>query len=275
MFDGRIEGQFAVPAGSVLTVTNSGGGPTAITIPSAAYYLTAAGGVAGLLATLQALLIASRPPSAGTWIVSMSTGPSGTGKITINCNDGALWSIVWTDTNLRDLLGFSADIVGATNAFTAPKQARGLWMPDTPLRLDGDIPAAPKVTDLRTSISPTFKVLGIKGNKGYRFKNVRWTKVPRAKYREAAAAIPNASYETFLNDVQLGEGHTWFVPVSLFQIYGLDSGVLTLVGGDANAGIGVAGWQLPDISSIEPPIDSPDGWTGFWRVEWPLIVSSG
>lgn len=256
--------------GSAISVTNSGGGPTVVTVPAASYYLTAAGTFAGLLATLQAQLIASRPPAAGTWTVTMSVGPNGTGQVTIACTDGVNFAITWTDTNLRDILGFSVNLAGAAS-YVSPKQALGLWIPDCPLRMDGDIPRALKTTDTRTTTSPTGKLFAIKGNRMYRAKNLRWTKVPRSRTFEGSAVLANASCERFYDDVILSEGHSWFVPASPLQIYAVDSGALTRIGADKN----ISGWGVPDLFEFDPKCDSGDGWTGYWQITWPEIQSDG
>lgn len=50
-----------------------------------------------------------------------------TGLITIDC-DGTTTGITWTDTGLRDLLGFTANLSGATS-YTGTHQARYVWRP--------------------------------------------------------------------------------------------------------------------------------------------------
>lgn len=270
-FDGRAEGQFIVPTGgTTLSVTNGAGGPTAVTVAAGAYFLTA------FLAALQAALIAQRPPSTGTWVVTLSTGASGTGKVTINCTQVAgTWSITWTDTTLRDLLGFTLNIVAVAVAQTGTKQARGLWIPDCPLNLDCDTARAPLVTDAISTVSPRGDVTTLEGNEMYRHTGMKWPLVSKAKVWEAAAAIVNASWETFWKDVHLGRGGlSWFTPGSKLQIYDHQSPSVQL-GIDANGGAGVGGWvATKGPTSIEPK--KHDGqWTGLWVIEIPELVSSG
>ena len=50
MTAGRVEARIKIPTGgSAVSATNSGGGPTTVTIPAGNYYYTAAGGISALL----------------------------------------------------------------------------------------------------------------------------------------------------------------------------------------------------------------------------------
>lgn len=55
-------------------------------------------------------------------------GISADGFVTLDDNGGANFTITWTDTALRDLLGFTADLAGA-NSYTASRKIRGAWYP--------------------------------------------------------------------------------------------------------------------------------------------------
>lgn len=172
--------------------------------------------------------------------------------------------------NLSTALANFAAMVGSR---TGANQARALWIPDCPLVVDGDPRRAPKVSDLRTTTSPTGAVYGLVGNTFYRQKNAKWSHVPEAKTWERSATIANASWETFFNETQLGLGSTtWFTPASPVQIY---DHLGRLAGGDANSGVGLAnGWQMTGVTSIEPKrVDT--SWTGLWSVQLPELVSSG
>lgn len=264
-YAGQIEGQMTMPTGITITVTNSGGAATVVSFTAGTYFPST------LITHIQAQLIAQRPPASGTWTVALSTGTSGTGKVSIQCTDAVSWSIAWTSTTLRDLIGFTADITGVTTTQTGTKCARGMVILDSPVRPDGDPKRAPKVTDLRTTQSPTGVVLGLVGNAFYRHTNLRWSHVPLARVWEveaAAAGNANGSWETFVNETQLGQASTWFTPSSLVKITDHQS---VVYGQD----LPVSGWYITGITSIEPKPADPSGWTGMWRIEIPQIVSSG
>ena len=77
-----------------------------------------------LLATMQAAIVAL---GAGYTSVTCTLDLA-TGFVTIG-NFDANATVTWTDTNLRDLLGFTATLSGATT-YTGTKPARYLWRPN-------------------------------------------------------------------------------------------------------------------------------------------------
>lgn len=54
-------------------------------------------------------------------------GVSSTGHVTIDNNGGANFALTWTDTDLRDLLGFTANLGGAANSYTGTRRMRGSY----------------------------------------------------------------------------------------------------------------------------------------------------
>lgn len=269
MIGGRLEAFITVPSGVGISATNNGGGPTTITITAGTYTPTT------LCAHVQTRLTADRAPSAGAWSVALSTGASGTGLVTIAMSAGT-FSIAWTSTILRDLLGFTANITAQTSA-TGTGQHRGLWLPKAPLDIEGDPDAAPKATDLRTTTSPSGLVIGLKGTRMYRHKALRWSHVLRRYTIKAAEVTANESLEQWLDDTQFGEGHAWFGVVSPFRAYWDSAGSDRAVGYALNAGAGpTAGWSLTGVSSLDSVITrKAEGWTGIWSVAFPQIVSAG
>lgn len=260
---GRVEARVTVPSSTTVSATNSGGGPTSVTLPAGTYYLTA------LLAALQTALTSGRAPSTGSWSVSLDVA---TGLVTINCT--GTWSLAWTSTNLRDLLGFTADISSSSTAQTGTKQARGLWLPGCPITLqESDPRQAPTVTDLRTTRGPTGIAFGLWGNSSYEHTGVVWPYVTKAQTWEQDANTTNASWEFFFRETQLGNGLSWFSVLSSVQIYDHTG---TLVGINANSGAGLTnGWQILGVGNIAPKRSLQDGSTLFWRIEIPTLVSSG
>lgn len=266
---GRVEARITAPAGVTVSATNSGGGPTSVTIPAGSYYLTAAGGISGLLAAFQSALNTTRAPSTGSWAVSLDTT---TGLVSISCT--GTWSLSWTSTTLRDLLGFTANISGVATTQTGTKQARGLWLPGCVLNVaDSDPRQAPIKTDLRSTMSPTGSVLGLWGNQMFRHATVSWPVVNISQVWEQNATTANASWQQFFTDTQLATGGLgWFSVLSPIQIYDHTN---TLVGTYGNSGAGLSGWQIVSLSDINPKRYDPNGWVGLWRLELPSLVSAG
>ncbi len=259
-----------VPSATSVSATNSGGGATTVTLTAGSYTTTS------LLTHLVAKLTADRAPSSGAWTASVSTGQSGTGLVTINCT--GTWSLSWTSTVLRDLLGHTGNYASVSAAQTGTINARGLWLPDCPMTIDGDPSRAPKVTDARASESPTGLVITLSGTSKRVHRGLKWSHVARAKTWEGAATTTYASLQQWLDDTQNGDGHTWFTPGSAFQAYWDNAGTDTLVGADLNAGAGpTAGWFLsPAIDDISNHVRRTSAdWLQMWSVEFPRIVSEG
>jgi len=265
-YSGRAEALIVVPTGgAAVAATNGGGGPSTCTLAAGNYFLTAAGGVSGLLAAFQTALNAGRPSG---WTVAMSTN----GVVTINCSSTP-YALTWTSTALRDLLGFAGNISSTSSPSIATKQAKGVWYPDCPLRLAGDPRMAPKQTDMVTLMSPTGNAVGLVSNVMRRHRGLVWSAVPAARFREASAALVNASWEMFVDDTQIGQGHAWFTPSSKVQIYYLEGSTDTVVGTDASSGAGVSGWFLP-IRGVESTLVN-QGWTGLHRIEIGDVTTAG
>ena len=250
-FDGRIEALMTVPSAVSINATNSGGGPTAVSITAGTYYPS------DLVAHVQTRLNAVRTPA--NWTVTLSTGASGTGKVTINWTGSGTYSIAWTSTTLRDVLGFTADLSGVTQgvASVSAKQARGLWIPDCPVNLSGDTTRAPVVTDAMPTVSPRGDVTVLVGNSMYRHVGVRYSHVVEAKIWEAAATITNASWETFWKDVYLGLGSiSWFAAGSKLKL-------VDHTGRTLNSDASISGWKATR-GPFDTEVKKVDrAWTGM------------
>lgn len=257
-FGGRIESIITVPAGVTVSATNGTGGPSVVTLTAGNYTATA------LLAHFVVRLNADRPTG---WTGSLSIGGAGTGRISI-AGTGA-WSLVWTSTILRDALGFTANITAVTGTQTGTGTARGLWLPDAVMQLDGDSARAPIVSDLRTSEGPTGNVYAMSGNIKYRHTNIKWSHVPRVRVHEAVAQFPGNTFETWMRQTQFGGIVPWVGPGAGFEIY--DHNEIKL-GSD----YGIVSWKIsPALSSIEPKRSSGSDWVGLWEIVFPSIVSAG
>ncbi len=257
-FGGRIEAIIAVPAGVTVSATNGTGGPSTVTLTAGNYTATA------LVAHFVARLNADRPSG---WTGSVSTGSAGTGYVSI-AGTGT-WSISWTSTTLRDALGFTANITAVTGTRTGTICARGLWMPDAVMQLDGDAARAPIVSDLRTTEGPTGNVYAMAGNTKYRHSNIRWSHVPRARVHETVAQYAGNTFETWMRQTQFGSIVPWIGPGAGFEIY--DHNEVKL-GSDYS----VVSWKIsPAITSIEPKRSGGSDWVGLYEIVFPTIVSAG
>jgi hypothetical protein len=263
-FDGRLEALITIPTGgATVAITRAGVGPVDATVAAGTYYFTAAGGVSSIITALQTAMNAV---STGWTVTHSLTGSSATGRVTINTT-GNPWSLTWTSTTLRDLLGFTGNIAGVSAAQTGTNQARGLWFPRAPLMLDGDPGMAPKESDLRTMQSPTGDVIGIVGNVRRVHKRLRWSHVPRDRYREVSASLDYASWEAFVDDTQIGEGLSFFAPAGKVQIYDHNG---AQVGADAS----VSGWYMKGVRAVDSRM-AVENFTGYFGVEIPEITTSG
>ncbi len=262
MYDGRMEGAIVVPAGITVSATNSGG-TSPVPMLAGTY-----SGPTALLAMMVAQLNATRLPA--TWSGSVSVGASGTGKASINWTGAGTYSITWTSTVLRDALGYTANLAAVTQgvASVAPKQVRALWFPDCPLNLDGDPRSAPRRSDRRASSDPSGNVYTHVGNTFYQLRNLRYSHVPIGRVWEANAATPNASWETFYGDTQLGIGLAWCKPGSRVIIYDHTG---ALVGSNGS----VSGWYLTNPTELDALTLSVDQWTGLYLIPIGNITSAG
>ena len=132
---GKLEGRVTIPtAGRDVDVVETGGNTFTATIPAGDYYLSSADSEANdLIAEIEAQL--EDGSAGGDYTVSIAAGEAGTGKVTITHDGGGSISAValtWTDSDLRDLLGFATDgdLAGALT-YTSAEQARMLWISDS------------------------------------------------------------------------------------------------------------------------------------------------
>lgn len=271
-YAGRLEGFMTMPTSVSASVTNNGGGPTTVNFTAGSYTITS------LCTHIQSALTSQRAPSSGSWSVSVSTGSSGTGKVTISMSSGT-FSITWSSTDLRDVLGFTANITSQTSS-TGSNNARGLWLPDCPVTISngGDPDSAPKTTDMRGVQSPYGVVTSYLNASFYGHDGLNYSHVARNKAWKTAESTTYESLQSWIDDTQFGAGHSWFSVGSPFLAYWSSNGSDRAIGYELNAGAGPsAGWYF------SPPIVKPsdhikqvqEPWLGIVRVSLPGIVSSG
>lgn len=208
----------------------------------------------------------------------------GSNAVTYTNGSDHFVSALYVGTGVGCAAGLPAGMSAALLSFATylqnqvgTEQARGLWFPDSPLSCDDHPSMAPDETDVRMSESPTGVVLGLSGNVKYVHTNVTWQRCPVSQIREAEATYANGSLETFFRDAVSGLGaHEWMGPASPMQIWWNSAGVDTLLGEDANAGTGTAGWTLVGVRNFRDVAKmSQPGWTGQWDVTFGRLVSEG
>jgi hypothetical protein len=262
MFATRFEGICTVPSATTVTATNSGGGPTSVSLTAGNYTPTS------FVTHLVARLNAVRTPA--NWSGSISAT---TGLVTLQCT--GTWALTFTTATVGTFLGYVGDIGSGSVAVSGTQNVRGYWLPDCPVAMDGDPTRAPYVTDLRTTESPSGKVYGVVSAAKYRHRNIRLTHVPRARMFTGAETTTYASWESWLKDTQFASGHAWYSAASGFQLYWDNANSAALVGADLNSGSGPsAGWFMTGMDSIEPQMSAPP-LVSYWAIQIPQIVSEG
>jgi hypothetical protein len=241
---------------------------------SSVYVVSGAGVATGLSANLATALTNFANAINAAWTVSLDTS-GGTGRMSIGWSGYSTptWSLAWSNTTMRDLAGFAADITAVTTTQIGTKQARGLWFPNCPLFVsESDPHMAPVQSDARSTVSPTGKALTLVGNYFRMHRNVRWSHVSIDRMREQSATYANASWRQFWDDTQLGRGLSWFSPGSALLIVDENGNVL---GSDFSvAGTGpTSGWQLVDPGDVQPKRVDAGGNTLYWTIELPELVA--
>jgi hypothetical protein len=251
---GYCEAVCVVPASTTLSATSNSGGPTSVPLTAGSYYMNE------LCAHVQAQLIATRPVTAGTWSVTLSAT---TGLVTIAVTAGT-FSITWTTAALGTMLGHST--ITTQTSVTGATACRGIFIPDRPLNIEDDPRAAPMVTDLRATDSPTGYGLAVVGNVKYRHNGLRWSHVSRERYLDTDSGV-TPSWARFVKNTQLGQGHAWFRPRSKVKIVD-QSG--ELIGSNDS----VTKWWMGGVTSVTAKKMS-EAWTGAWMIEIPMLTSDG
>lgn len=250
--NGRLEAKITVPTGGYsVSATNFSGGPSTCTIAAGSYYPST------LLTAFAAALNASRPSS---WVVFAGLGEGGTGIVTINGTSA--WSIVWTSTTLRDLLGFASNITAAVTQQAGVSAMKGVWLPDCPSMSEDDLTTGAYVSDQRASISPSGAVYTMVGNTYRRRRGDVWPAVSKDRARATTSAP--MTFEQFWYETQLGGYSAAFAGGSRLALY---------TDASANTLLGYYHATKRDTTDMDQMIAE---WAGRWKIELPeLILQSG
>ncbi len=127
---GKLEGRITIPSGGLAAMkcTDDLGGPTQVTITAGDYYWSSPDSGANTL--IEQIAADINAVMGKAWVLIPSVSEGGTGRINIGIV-GALGEVTWDVVAFRNLLGFDADLSGAT-AYDSPGQSLGLWLPDGP-----------------------------------------------------------------------------------------------------------------------------------------------
>lgn len=250
---GRIEAAIVFAANVTFQWTDSAGGPLTVTVTAGTYYIT------DLCATIQTAIrnLAGTVGDGAT--VSVSNGESGTGKVTIT---GSTFSITWTSTDLRDVLGFAGNITSQTSV-TGDKHAKGMWIPSVPKWTkhgddEGDDNSAVYVSDLRQTVSPQGHVKTLVNTRYSEYRGIRWEGVPQARARRMHESVTGESFERFWLDCILGD-QTYFQVGSALRLYW-----------DAGASDYIA-VRLVGMPEFDPGL-LVESWPGRYVIELPRLI---
>lgn len=256
MAKGRLEALITVPTGGWdCTIDDSGGGgAVTANVPAGEYYLNE------LIDELETQLNVAA--TTDTITVSGSLGEGGTGKTSITSSGNA--TLVWTSTDLRDLLGYTGNLtLVAATANTSTAQAKALWRPDC--EYDAPNAIAPWAgwleTDGRSVESPGGRLFSLIG-RSKRATWLRWHAVARTRASEANETTDNESFERFVRECIWGIDVTWATPGGPFRFFP-----------DADATDWVEyGVNLSEFREFKPE-HWADGWAGGpWRCGFPRLV---
>lgn len=197
MSKGHISAYYTVPSGGYVMSVNLGGGPVNATVPAGTY--------AGIVALMAAVRDALQTATATSFSVSINTTETvRTNRVTIDLTgSGGVWTLDWTDPELRDALGFAANLSGA-NAYTGTLPVPGVWTPDCPSApYYGNSDPGHTVAIMSQTKSGAGRVYTIVESEFVEQPEISWSHVS-APYARETRESTTVSFERWLRDTQLG-----------------------------------------------------------------------
>jgi hypothetical protein len=199
----KLEGRITVPSGGrAMTVQEftPNAGPVAVTVlGSGNYYLSSA---TSYLTTISAALTANGT-LAGTYSLVVD---STTGKTTLSATGVTTFSVTWTDTTLRDSLGFTGNLSGAAS-YESTKSSTLIWIPNVPRgparAPDGSNGVASR--DMTVTVSPDGSSKALFNSTRYS-DLLAWNRISGVKSWIVNESVGNESFESFwLNVIGAGQ----------------------------------------------------------------------
>ncbi len=262
--NGKLEAQITIPTGGwgVDILETGGGENVVVTIPAGLYFQSSDGGAGdSIFQTFEDLLNASA--LLATYVVTLAAGESGTGKYTLTASGGGITEVEWNwvggDTELRDLLGFAANLTGSL-AYTGTLQAQALWLPDYPFDSlnGGPLWSGWWETDQKNRENANGNAFSIIGRKK-QINSVNWNFASRAKCWAINEVTVNESFEQFLLD-GVWAGAAWGTSAGPVRFYGDADDDATFA---TYAAFGLENWR-PD--QVRP------GWVHGWVIVLPRLI---
>jgi hypothetical protein len=196
-----------------------------------------------------------------TFAVTIDATEGGTGKVTI-ANATGNFAITWTNTILRDLLGFSQGNLSGAATYTGASQAKGLYLPPAPMNsLFGAADKGFHEADGFATESPSGHVKAFFGNKK-QVNQIMWNGVTHARTRASAESVGNESFEQFWLDSILAEQEWATSPGGVLRFY------WSADNNSSHADYRAVGSMLQGFN----PEKLEDGWLGLWRVNFDRLV---
>jgi hypothetical protein len=249
---GRLEAQITVPTGGWTATVGAG----TATIAAGTYYLSSTGSTASdFLATVATAFATA---SGTTCTVTGSLGEFGTGVVTITFGVAKL--ITWISTDLRDLLGFTAD-EGSATSHVGQKAMKSVWLPSCPfanLNGGGTWRGYPE-GDFRSVGNFAGYVYARHGQHRVRLDDLRWPANRRERTWIASETTGNQSLEQFWLDGVYGEAG-WGTPSGPIRWYP-----------DASDDTTFGTYAVTD-ASIFRPNQMQENWTGMWAIKLPPLI---
>lgn len=257
---GRLESRITVPSGGWSVDIDEGGGAVTITVPAGDYYHSSAdSGSRDLLAEFQKQCNDSGS-LANTYSFSIAAGEGQSGKVTLSA-DGS-FSVTWSSTDLRDVLGFESDgDLASASSHTSSEAARSVWISDSTYQtLNGGDSSWQgwQISNLRAMVNDAGYFYALGGQKRTETQ-ITWPAVSRERTWKANETVTNQSFEKFWEDGILGEAN-WSSrpggPVRWYQDADVDGTHVTY--------------------NVVLPQFRPDAlrqhWTGAWQIVIPRAI---
>ncbi|MEK7180506.1 MAG: hypothetical protein AAB706_03445 [Patescibacteria group bacterium] len=200
----KLEGEIRFTAAQTVDIVEQAGPTATVTVAAGStYFLTSN---AALLAAV-ATALNDNATLAGTYTLTLDDdADAATGKVTISATGvGSSFSVTWNTTALRDALGWTGSLTGATT-YQASQHARYLWLPNC----GRSNPMAPnpasqsqdmgmEESDYTITVAPT----GASKRIGYNrrlVENLEWAWLKANKVKIEHETITNESLQRFWRD---------------------------------------------------------------------------